>query len=170
MRRALSAASVVLALLGAVVLVAIALLTVASILGRWLFNQPIAGDVELVQLGTAAALALFLPYCQLHGSHLVVDVFTARAGARFNRRLDRIAHAAAAVVLALLAWRAAAGVADLARAHETSMVLGVPLWLPYATMVPSLALAAAVALLGPGARAAVGSTPSTPSASLEPPP
>jgi len=165
MRRALSAASVALALLGAVVLAAIAALTVASILGRWLADQPIAGDVELAQLGTAAALALFLPYCQLHGSHLVVDVFTARAGARFNRRLDRIAHVAAAVVLALLAWRAAAGVADLARVHETSMVLGIPLWLPYAAMVPSLALAAAVALLGPGARAAVGATPPTP---LEP--
>lgn len=163
MRRALSAASVALALLGAAVLVAIAVLTVASIVGRWLVDQPIAGDVELVQLGTAAAIALFLPYCQLHGSHLVVDLFTARAGARFNRRLDRMAHVAAAVVLALLAARAAAGVADLARAHETSMVLGIPLWLPYAAMVPSLALAAAVALLGPGARSAVvASTPAVP--------
>lgn len=164
MRRVLSAASVALALLGAAVLAAIAGLTVASILGRWLFDQPIAGDVELVQLGTAAAIALFLPYCQLHGSHLVVDVFTARAGAAVNRSLDRIAHLAAAAVLALLAVRAAAGVADLARAQETSMVLGIPLWWPYATMVPALAVAAAVALLGPGARAAVsaGATPASP--------
>ncbi len=156
MRRALSAASVALALLGAVVLVAVAALTVASIAGRWLADAPIAGDVELVQLGTAAAIALFLPYCQLHGSHLVVDLFTARADACFNRRLDRMANVASAVVLALLAARAATGVADLSRAHETSMVLGIPLWLPYATMAPSLALAAAVALLGPGARSAVG--------------
>ena len=162
MRRALSAASVALALLGAVVLIAVAVVTVVSVLGRWIADQPVAGDVELVQLGTAAALALFLPYCQLHGSHLVVDVFTARAGARFNRRLDRIAHIAAAIVLALLAWRAAAGVTDLARVHETSMVLGVPLWLAYAAMVPSLALAAAVALLGPGARAAVVATAAMP--------
>lgn len=163
MRRALSAASVALALLGAAVLVAIAVLTVASIVGRWLVDQPIAGDVELVQLGTAAAIALFLPYCQLHGSHLVVDLFTARAGAHVNRRLDRMAHVAAAIVLALLAARAAAGVADLLRARETSMVLGIPLWLPYAAMVPSLALAAAVALLGPGARSAViASTPASP--------
>jgi TRAP-type C4-dicarboxylate transport system permease small subunit len=50
-------------------------------------------------------------------------------------------------VLGLLAARAGAGVADLRAAGETSMVLGLPLWLAYAAMVPSLALAALIALL-----------------------
>ncbi len=148
MRRALGATAIAFALVGGVIVVLVAGVTVLSVLGRWMSATPIPGDVELVQLGTASALALFLPYCQLHGSHLIVDIFTARSGATLHRRLDDAARLAAAVVLALLAVRAAAGVVSLRAATETSMVLGVPLWLAYAPMVPSLALAALIALLG----------------------
>jgi len=147
MRRALSAAATAFALLGGVIVALVAGVTVVSVIGRWAFANPVPGDVELVQLGTASALALFLPYCQLHGSHLIVDIFTVRSGAALHRQLDVMAHVVAAAVLALLAVRAAWGVESLRAASETSMVLGVPLWLAYAPMVPSLALAAVVALL-----------------------
>lgn len=147
MRRALSAAATAFALLGGVIVALVAGVTVASVVGRWAFATPIPGDVELVQLGTASALALFLPYCQLHGSHLIVDIFTVRSGAVLHRWLDAFAHVVAAAVLALLAARAAWGVESLRAAAETSMVLGVPLWLAYSPMVPSLALAALIALL-----------------------
>ncbi len=148
MWRALRAAAVAFAMVGGVVLLGVAIVTLVSVGGRWLLAQPVAGDVELVQLGTATALALFLPYCQLHGSHLIVDIFTARAGSSVHRRLDLAAHVLAAGVLTLLALRAGAGIIDLHRAGETSMVLGLPLWFAYAAMVPSLALAALIALLG----------------------
>jgi TRAP-type C4-dicarboxylate transport system permease small subunit len=148
MWRATRAAAVAFALLGGAVLLTVAAVTVVSVVGRWLWSTPVLGDVEMVQLGTAAALALFLPYCQLHGSHLIVDIFTARTTTSAQRRLDRIAQGGAAVVLALLAARAGAGVLDLRTAGETSMVLGVPLWLAYAAMVPSLGLAALIALGG----------------------
>ena len=147
MRRALSAAATAFALLGGVIVALVAGVTVVSVVGRWAFATPIPGDVELVQLGTASALALFLPYCQLHGSHLIVDIFTVRSGAVLHRWLDALAHVVAAAVLALLAVRAAWGSKACARPAETSMVLGVPLWLAYAPMVPSLALAALIALL-----------------------
>ena len=148
MRRALAAAASVFALAGGVIVALVAGVTVLSVVGRWLIATPIPGDVELMQLGTASALALFLPYCQLHGRHLIVDIFTVRSGAALHRRLDAVAHLVAAAVLMLLAARAAVGVASLRAATETSMVLGVPLWLAYAPMVPALVLAALIALLG----------------------
>jgi TRAP-type C4-dicarboxylate transport system permease small subunit len=147
MRRALRAAATAFALLGGFIVALVAGVTVISVVGRWAVAAPIPGDVELVQLGTASALALFLPYCQLHGSHLIVDIFTVRSWAVLHRSLDAVAHVVAAAVLALLAVRAAWGVESLRAAAETSMVLGVPLWLAYAPMVPSLALAAVIALL-----------------------
>ena len=147
MWRAARAAALVFALVGGAILLLVAAVTVASVIGRWIQSTPIPGDVELVQLGTAAALALFLPWCQLHGSHLIVDIFTARTTMSAQRRLDRTAQLFAAAVLGLLAVRAAAGIVDLRAAGETSMVLGLPLWLAYAAMVPSLALAALIALL-----------------------
>lgn len=149
MRRVLRGAARASALLGGVVLLLVVAVTLVSVVGRAAADQPLPGDVELVQFGIAAALALFLPVCQLQGRHLVVDLFTARAGAGVRRGLDRSAHLAAAAVLLLLAWRAGVGVADLRHAGETSMVLGFPLWLAYAALVPALALAALIALIGP---------------------
>lgn len=149
MRRALDFVATGLALAGGVLLACLAALTVVSIAGRWLASQPVTGDVELVQLGIAAAIALFLPYCQLHGSHLIVDFFTARSSGRSQRLLDTIAARAAGAVFLLLAWRAAIGVIELRAAAETTMVLGVPLWLPYAVMIPGLALAGIAGMLQP---------------------
>jgi TRAP-type C4-dicarboxylate transport system permease small subunit len=149
MRSVLRAAARVLAVLGGIVLLLVVGVTLASVAGRAWSDRPVPGDVELVQFGTAAALALFLPLAQLHGSHLVVELFTARARPALVRALDRCAQVAAAVVLALLAWRAGAGVDDLRRVGETSMVLGFPLWIAYAALVPSLALAALIALVAP---------------------
>lgn len=143
MERGLRALATGLALAGGALLVGLALLTVVSITGRWLASRPVTGDVELVQLGVAAAIALFLPYCQLHRGHLIVDFFTARSRGPIQRRLDAIGSAVAGTLFLLLAWRAGAAVLDMRAAGETTMVLGVPLWLPYAAMVPGLALAGA---------------------------
>src|SRR5215468_2210815 len=145
MKRSLRAMATAFALAGGALMLGVSLLTCASVVGRWLAATPVRGDIELVQIGTAAALALFLPYCQLHGSHLIVELFTARAPHSMRSALDAAARWITALVFTLLAWRAAAGVAALASAGETSMVLGIPLWVPYATAVPSLALAALVA-------------------------
>src|SRR5512134_92627 len=88
MRRLLDGLATTLALLGGVLLLLVALGTAISVVGRWIAGQPITGDVELVQLGVAAAIALCLPYCQLHRSHLIVDFFTARSSGPVQRRLD----------------------------------------------------------------------------------
>ncbi len=138
-----------LALLGGGLLLGVALLTAVSVVGRWLASQPVTGDIELVQLATAASIALFLPYCQLQGSHLVVDFFTARSSGPMQRRLDAVGSMLAGAVFFLMAWRAGVAVAEMRRAAETTMVLGIPLWMPYAAMVPGLALAGIVGVSQP---------------------
>ena len=140
MRRLLDALATTLALLGGALLVAASGVTFVSVTGRWIAGRPITGDIELVQLAVAAAIALALPYCQLHRSHLVVDFFTARSSGPVQRRLDAAGSLLAGGVFFLLAWRAGVAVSDMRSAAETTMVLGIPLWLPYAAMVPGLAL------------------------------
>ena len=71
-----------LAFCGGVVLVAIALTTVISIVGRALIPiglSPIRGDFELVEMGVAVAVFGFLPWCQLNRGHITVDVFLINA-------------------------------------------------------------------------------------------
>jgi TRAP-type C4-dicarboxylate transport system permease small subunit len=145
-RRILEGLSVALALVGGLILAAVALLTTASILGRWLFSTPIFGDVELVQTGCAMMIALALPYCQLKRSHIIVDFFTQGARPRVRAGLDAFGSIALGVVCLLLAWRAGVGVADMREAGETTMVLGFPFWMTYLVMVPGLALSGIVAL------------------------
>jgi len=147
MWRAIRATAVAFALAGGSVLLLVASMTVVSVIGRWVRSTPVPGDIELVQVSVAAALALFLPYCQLHGRHLIVDIFTARTAPSAQRGLDRVAQLLAAAVRGGRWLRAGSGVADLRAAGETSMVLGLPLWLAYAAMVPSLGLATVIAML-----------------------
>jgi hypothetical protein len=48
--------------------------------------------------------------------------------------------------MALLAWRTAAGMLTVKAAGEITMIVGFPVWLGYAAIVPSLALTALVGL------------------------
>jgi TRAP-type C4-dicarboxylate transport system permease small subunit len=48
--------------------------------------------------------------------------------------------------MALLAWRLSAGTLAMREAGETTTILGWPLWIAYAAMVPGIALTALAAL------------------------
>lgn len=135
------------AILAGLVAGAVALLTVASIVGRTFFARPIPGDVELTQFGVALAISLCLPWCQLHGANILVDFFTQHVRPRTRQRLDAVGALLVAVFCGLLSWRAAAGAFSVAEAGETTMILDVPMWISYAVLSPGLALAALIALL-----------------------
>jgi TRAP-type C4-dicarboxylate transport system permease small subunit len=119
---------------------AIAGMTTVSVIGRAFFAHPILGDVELVQLGGAVVVASFLPYTQFRRANIIVDFFTTGASQRTQRRLDVLGTLLYTAVLALVAWRVAAGGIDIHAAQERSMLMGLPLWIPYALMLPGLAL------------------------------
>jgi TRAP-type C4-dicarboxylate transport system permease small subunit len=144
--RALRLVAEAVAFAGAAVLTGIALMCVVSIAGRWLFASPVQGDFELVQLGTAVCVAAFLPYCQLSRGNIIVDFFTNRAGPRTRGLMDAFGALLLAAVLAVVAWRTGAGALSAKAAGETSMIRGLPVWIAYALMTPSLALTAIVGL------------------------
>ena len=104
-----------LAYLGGAVISGVGLMSAASIAGRALLGRPILGDFELVEIGTAVAGSLFLPYCQVAHGHVIVDFFTLRAGARTVRALDRFGALAMATMLLLVGWRTLVGCVDIAR-------------------------------------------------------
>lgn len=127
-------------------LVALTGMSVVSITGRALLGRPVPGDFELVQVGCGAAIAAFLPYCQLQRGNIIVDFFTVRAGPRTQGALDTFGALLLALVMAVLAWRTAVGMVAVRAAGEVSMIVGFPIWIGYAAIVPSLALATLVAL------------------------
>ena len=92
-------------------------------------------------------MALFLPWCQVRRSHIIVDFFTAKATAATNARLDRVGALITALVLALMAWRSVLGGMNAWTSNEASMMLNLPNWIVYAFMVPGFVLAAVIALV-----------------------
>ncbi len=147
MQRLLDLLAKALAVVGGLVLLAATAMTVVSVIGRRQAGAPIIGDVELMQVACAVAVALFLPYCQLRNGHIIVDFFTARAAARTRSRLDALGSALLALAMLLLAWRAGVGVAEMRATGETTMVTGFPVWLTYLAMVPGLVLSGVIALV-----------------------
>ena len=129
-----------------VMLVLMAAMSLASIVGRSLFDQPIVGDYELVQAMSAVAVAMALPFCQMVRGHVIVDFFTTRCPAWFNKGLDVAASLLLAAAGFVVAWRVAVGMIDLRANGDASMLLGVPTWYAYAPMVPSFCLLGCAAL------------------------
>lgn len=134
------------ATLGGIVLMLIAVMTVASVIGRAAFGQPVPGDIEVTQYAIAVAISAFLPYCLFSGGNLIVDFFTAKAKERTRRVLDAIGALTLAFAMGLFAWRTMVGMFSVKAAGETSMVIGMPLWWTYAGMAPCFALATLAAL------------------------
>lgn len=126
-------------------LATITLLTCASIVGREVLGQTVPGDFELVGLSTGAAIALFMPLCQLERGHIMVDFFTVKMPDRVNAGLDRWGAGVLAGCFALLAWRTALGGVNAWDTHAGSMLLGFPEWIIYSAMVLPFVLTACIA-------------------------
>lgn len=129
-----------------IVLILMAAMSLASIVGRTFFDRPIIGDYELVQVMSAIAISMALPFCQMAKGHVIVDFFTARCPKRVNRTLDLIAALLLAGAGFVVSWRVAVGMLDLRANGDASMLLGVPTWIAYAPMVPSFFLLGCAAL------------------------
>jgi TRAP-type C4-dicarboxylate transport system permease small subunit len=134
------------ALVGGAILTGITVMEVGSITLRSLGFQPIQGDFELVQVVLAGCIALMLPWCQLQGGNLTVDFFTVRLQRKKQRALDAVGSLLFAVVMSVLTWRTWVGAVDVYASHESTMILGFPLWIGYAAMIPGLLLTALSAL------------------------
>jgi len=128
------------ALAGGFVLVAMMLMSLVSVVGRGVFNKPLPGDYELVQLGCAIAVAAFLPFCQMRGGHVLVDFFTANARPAVRATLDTLGALLLAVAAAVFTWRITAGALSFKDANDQTTILEIPTWWAVALMVPSFAL------------------------------
>jgi TRAP-type C4-dicarboxylate transport system permease small subunit len=144
--RAIDAAARLFAICSGLMLVAMALMSVYSIVGRSLLNKPVMGDYEMVQMMSAVAVAMALPFCQMVGGHVIVDFFTAKAPPRLNAALDALAALLLATCAFAIAWRIILATLEFRQNHDATMLLNLPTWWGYAPMGPSFVLLGCAAL------------------------
>ncbi len=135
------------AILAGALLTLITLMTCASLIGRNTLGLTLAGDFELTGVVAGAAIALFLPWCQLQRGNIIVDFFTTGAKASTNAVLDRFGAFLMAASMALMAWRTVLGGLNAYDTHSGTMMLGFPEWVVYACIAPPLLFTALIALV-----------------------
>jgi len=128
------------ALTGGFILLLLIGMSLISLVGRKLFAAPIRGDMELMEMGAAVAIAAFLPLCELRGLHIKADAFTLWAPDKLKRLLDGFGHSLLILAAGLLAWRTALQAFNAQKYGDVSALLSLPIWIALACVVPSLAL------------------------------
>jgi TRAP-type C4-dicarboxylate transport system permease small subunit len=134
------------AVIGGAAIGVLAALTLISVMLRLLFKSPIPGDIEIAQFLMAFAISCFLPWCQWHRGHVMIEFFTRSASRRQQQRLQRIGDGLMAAIAAVLAWRTLLAAISAYPTNEGSMILGIPIWINYAALVPGFAVMAVIAL------------------------
>lgn len=111
------------AVLGLVLLLALAGMTVVDGMMRWLANQPIDGVRDVGALIIANAVAASLPVVLAERANITVE-FAASLFGRFGARLcNVVAGIVVLVVMAAMAWQFQLFTNGLARAGQTTWVL-----------------------------------------------
>jgi TRAP-type C4-dicarboxylate transport system permease small subunit len=128
------------ALAGGVVLLALVLITAGSAISNLLFNVPFAGEYELAKHFVGIAIFTFLPYCQLTGANVTVDIFTEGMGPRAKAAMLAVSSLIAGAFAILLLRQMSYGFVDYVRYPEETATLHLPLWTAFPPILVSLAL------------------------------
>ena len=134
------------AIVAGLLLTIITLMTCASLIGRNTTGDSIVGAFELTGVAAGAAIALFMPLCQLRRGNIIVDFFTAKLSNSANDKLDRFGTLLLTLIFGLLAWRTTLGGLNVFSANSETQIMGFPEWVVYAAMVPAFILTGFIAL------------------------
>ena len=150
LRDMLEKAARMLVRLGCVLVGLMALHVVLDVGGRYIFNAPLPGTVEMVSHYYMVGV-IFLPlaYVQSRRGHFVAEIFTQRMPPLVVAVLEAVVTLVTALLLAFLAWRTAAYALEFTQARESvqTAYFTIPTW-PSRWLVPlGLGLMALYALV-----------------------
>lgn len=136
-----------LAAIGVVILFVCALLTVADILGRRLFEWTVPGMVDLTQLLVMNAVFLWIPYVFERRANVEVDLLFERLPRVARRWLDRSWPLLGAAFLLVAAWYAGRTALQVLEYGDSSQTIGVPMIWYWAPVLFGTVLAAIVCVI-----------------------
>lgn len=133
-------------IIGGIIMLLLATMTVVSIIGRAMFGIAVEGDYELVESGLAISVFLFLPECHLKKGHVVVDIFTGHLSDAIQEKLEGLGEILFFIASLVFAWRLTISGFEAHEYLDQSMILEIPLWIAYVPGVISMLLVAINAL------------------------
>lgn len=124
--RAVRLAESVLGGIVAVLLMAMMLITVVDVVGRYGLKQPVPGAYELVELMLAILIFMALPLVCLKDENITVTLLIERFPAKARQVHAGIVSLLCAGVLLVVAWRLHVHAAQLASYGDVTMFLRLP--------------------------------------------
>jgi TRAP-type C4-dicarboxylate transport system permease small subunit len=129
----------------ALFLAAMMLITVADVTSRALFNKPITGAYDLVQLFLVGTVFFSIPDVFVRGENIVIDLIDHVMKPAAIASLKVFASLAALVFLAVLALRMVPPALDSIAFHEVSLDLSIPMWVYWSLMIAGIVVALPIA-------------------------
>lgn len=140
--RSIARISLYMAIVGVLIITALAIMLCVTIVARKLLGWQVNGDYELVQVFAALSMSMLFPWCHLTGGNVIVDLLTSGLPRRTNVIFDRIGSLLLGAVALLIAWRTGLLAEQTYNRGSFTPLLAWPLWLPQALMLPGLLLTA----------------------------
>ncbi|MCW2309602.1 TRAP transporter small permease [Rhodobium gokarnense] len=109
-----------------VLLIALMLVTVIDVAGRYLLDSPLQGATEITGLLLAAVIFIGLPAVCLDDQHVTIDLAVEHMPAWVHPARLVLVNLASAAVLAVVAWRLAVYGQAIAGYHEVTVSLRLP--------------------------------------------
>jgi len=117
----------VLGVVSATVLFLMMMITTVDVIGRYVFNKPLAGGFEVTELLLAALIYCGLPMVSQRREHIVIDTFDPLMSARVKRFLDMLAEIVCSLTLGGIGYLIFRRAARVAEYGDTTNVLKLPL-------------------------------------------
>ncbi|MBI4967475.1 MAG: TRAP transporter small permease [Rhodospirillales bacterium] len=116
----------------AVIMFAMMAVTFVDVLGRYVFNQPLPGAFESIQIMMGTLIFSALPLVSAKEEHVTVDIIHSFLSPRRRRILDILVNAIGAGVMALLAWRVWLKAGQVVSYGDATPILKIPMgWVVY---------------------------------------
>jgi TRAP-type C4-dicarboxylate transport system permease small subunit len=119
------------------------LVTAVDVIGRYLFNKPLAGGFELTEMMLAALIYCGLPLVSKRREHIVIDTFDAFMSRAVKRFFDIFADVVCFLTLSGIGYLIFRRAARVAEYGDTTSVLKLPL-APVAYLMGVMIVTAAV--------------------------
>ncbi len=117
--------------LSALGIMAMMLITCADVLLR-LFNRPIKGAYDLVQIAVVVAITGAVPYTTAVKGHVAIEFFYHKLGRRGRILMDTAIRILAMALFAILAYQSVLYAQQLKKTGQVTLTLQIPLFpIPY---------------------------------------
>lgn len=121
-----------LALVGLVGLVVLAMLTIADVMMRWLFSDPVDGISDLYRLLVAIVVASYFPSAFAERGHIAIEFLNAIMPRAGRKALGVFASLVTLAFTCILGWQFILYCLEIHEAGETTWLLGIsitPWWM-----------------------------------------